>query len=321
MARDVIGYDMSVAFLYPGQGSQHPGMLHALPEGSATTRTLDEAAAHVENLDALDTAESLQSTTGTQLALLIAGVAAARALTDDHDLTPGFVAGHSVGAYAAAVTAGVLTLGEALDAVRLRGELMRQACADGTWGMAAVVGLRLPAARALTDHVATDDDPLWIANINADQQVVLAGTVTALQRAEKAASASGARRFERLTVTVASHCPLQEPTARRLTDHLAGIPRRAQKVPYLTNTRGRRILDNADTVLDDLAQAVAHPVQWRDATTLIAELGATCAIEMPPGHVLTHLMANTTPRIQALSEHLGLDATLVQARRHHEYTT
>ena len=106
---------MSLAFLYPGQGSQRPDMLRALPASPAVTRTLDEAALELDHtrwpagLDDLDTAEALQSTTNVQLALLISGVAAARALTDDRGLVPAFVAGHSVGAFAAAVTAGVLT--------------------------------------------------------------------------------------------------------------------------------------------------------------------------------------------------------------------
>jgi malonate decarboxylase epsilon subunit len=310
---------MSLAFLYPGQGSQRPGMLHALPYSPAITRTLDQAATALDGLDGLDTAEALRSTTNTQLALLIAGVATARALTDDHGLVPAFVAGHSVGAFAAAATAGVLTFGEALAAVRLRGELMQQACASGRWGMAALIGLRLPTARVLVEKVGTDDNPLWIANINAADQIVLSGTVAALERAEPASRQAGARRWERLEVIVASHCPLQQSTANRLAEHLAGIPRRSQQVPYLTNTGGRRILDDSAVVLDDLAQAVAKPVQWYNATRLMSELGATCAIQMPPGHVLTRLLTGAAAEIHpvALAE-TGIDQAVAYARRHQQ---
>ena len=144
---------MSLAFLYPGQGSQRPDMLRALPASPAVTRTLDEAALELDHtrwpagLDDLDTAEALQSTTNVQLALLISGVAAARALTDDRGLVPAFVAGHSVGAFAAAVTAGVLTFAEAMSAVRLRGDLMRSRGADETTA-------RLDALLAVIAHLA-----------------------------------------------------------------------------------------------------------------------------------------------------------------------
>ena len=116
-----------------------------------------------------------------QLALLIAGVACARALTEDHGLAPQFVAGHSVGAFAAAVTAGVLTLPEALIAVELRARLMEKACAQGDWGMAAVTGLPTRTAAEIVRKIATDDDPIWVANINSATQTVFSGTVPALQ--------------------------------------------------------------------------------------------------------------------------------------------
>jgi malonate decarboxylase epsilon subunit len=111
---------------------------------------------------------------------------------------------------------------------------------------------------------------------------------------------AGARRWEPLDVTVASHCPLQTPTAERMAAHLAGLPRRPQRVAYLTNTGGRRV--RADSaVLDDLAHAVARPVQWYDAMRLMRELGATCAVQMPPGHALAALVARSTPSMYALA--------------------
>jgi malonate decarboxylase epsilon subunit len=298
---------MSLAFLYPGRGSQRPGMLRALPASPAVTRTLDEAALELDHtrwpagLDDLDTAEALQSTTNVQLALLISGVAAARALTDDRGLVPAFVAGHSVEAFAAAVTAGVLMFAEAISAVRLRGDLMQQICSRGRWGMAAVLGLRSAAVGALADRVATPDDPVWIANINAADQIVLSGSVAALERAKAAARLAGARRWEPLDVTIASHCPLQKPTAERMAAHLAGVPRRPQRVDYLTNTGGRRVRADSAAVLDDLAQAVARPVQWYDAMRLLPELGATCAIQMPPGHALAALVAGSVPSMYAVA--------------------
>ena len=184
-------------------------------------------------------------------------MACARALTEDHGLTPQFVAGHSVGAFSAAVTAGVLTLAEALAAVALRGQLMEDACADGDWGMAALTGLPTRSAYQIADQVATADDPIWVANINSATQTVFSGTTTALQRAADAARIAGAFNYERVNVSVASHCPKQAGTAAQLKAHLAGLPRRAPTARYLTNTRGRATT-SAETILDDLAQAVAH---------------------------------------------------------------
>ena len=298
---------MSLAFLYPGQGSQRPGMLRALPASPAATDSLDEASTALDHtrwpagLDDLDSAEALQSTTNVQLALLITGVAAARTLTDDHHLAPNFVAGHSLGAFAAAVTAGVLTLPEAMAAVQLRGDLMQQVGAGRRWGMAAVIGLRAPAVRALADRVGTPDDPVWVANINSADQIVLSGTIAGLERAKDASRRGGARRWDTLDVTIASHCPLQKPTAARMAARLARVPRRTQRVAYLTNTGGRRVRADSAAVLDDLAQAVARPVQWYDSVRLMGELGATCAIQMPPGHALAALMADSVPAINTLA--------------------
>ncbi|PPS70048.1 MULTISPECIES: ACP S-malonyltransferase [Streptomyces] len=311
---------MTVAFLYPGQGSQRPGMLHTLPASPAITATLDEAAGILSrigatDLDALDTSEVLHATTNTQLALVIAGVAAARSLTQDYGARPDFVAGHSVGAFPAAVTAGVLSFDEALEVVHLRGELMQRVCAGGGWGMGAALGLGVRDVRTLAQQVSTTDDALWIANINAPDQIVLSGTVVALQRAESAASCLGARRWQRLDLAVASHCPLQEPVAARLAEYLAGVPRRPQQVAYLSNLRGRRIRGNGEAVLDDLAWSVAHPVQWYDVMSVIGELGATHAIQMPPGQVLARLLPDAAPATRPIALDGSGFGRVVQAYR------
>ena len=309
---------MSLAFLFPGQGSQQPGMLHTLPGTPAVSAVLDESRSQLRGLGLtadIDTAASLHDTTNVQIALLIAGVACARALTEDHGLTPQFVAGHSVGAFSAAVTAGVITLVEALEAVALRGHLMKEACADGDWGMAALTGLPTRSACEIAQQVATADDPVWVANINSATQTVFSGTASALQKAADAAQIAGALNYERIEVSVASHCPKQTATARRMAAHLARLPRRDPTGRYLTNTRGRATT-SAETVLGDLARAVAHTVEWYDATRLMGELGATCAIETHPGHVLTRLLPSAAPTIAALSlQDIGIAAVARRAIR------
>jgi len=309
---------MSLALLFPGQGSQQPNMLRALPDTPAVGAVLRESRSQCAKpgvTDDIDSTTALEDTTNVQMALLIAGVACAHALTEDFGLTPRFVAGHSVGAFAAAVTAGVLTLPEALSAVALRGRLMEAACAQASWGMAAVSGLPTRAATQLAQHVSTDNDPLWVANINTATQTVLSGTSAALQKAAYAAEDAGAANYQVLDVSVASHCPLQADTANRLAAHLAHIPRRTPSARYLTNTRGRAVV-SADAILDDLAQAVARPVHWYDAARLMPELGVTCAIETPPGHALTRLFASAAPNVTALAlQDEGIDIAAARARR------
>jgi malonate decarboxylase epsilon subunit len=286
-----------IAFLYPGQGAQQAGMLTTLPDGAATRSTLEEAAELLGPIDGLDTAESLASTTNAQLALLICGVASTRTLIDDHGVRPDIVAGHSVGAFAAAVGAGVLTFAEAVAAVRLRGDAMAQACASGQWGMAALTGLRLRVVRDLVNA----DDTVWVANINAADQVVLGGTVAALDRARQAAERAGARRFEMLDVAVASHGPLQSDAVHVVAQYLSTVPHREQCAAYMTNVGARRIRDDPAAVLDDLATAVAHPVRWLDIMRMLPELGVVATVEMPPGHVLSRLVTATTSTVYAFS--------------------
>lgn len=307
----------SLAFLYPGQGSQEPGMLRALPNSHAAQQTIEEAEATLGGIDDLGSAAALESTTKSQLALLICGVAAARTFAQDYHVSPGFVAGHSVGAFAAAVTAGVLTLPEALIAVRQRGELMGRACASGQWGMAAVIGLRLQAVRNLLAAVDADSDDLWIANLNSADQVVLAGTAAALDMARQAARHAGARSCETLDVHVASHGPVQCGTARALAAHLAGIPARTQTAAYFSNVGARRIRDDPRAVLDDLANSVAHPVRWYDIARVLPEYGVTTAVQMPPGHVLSHLMSAAAPDVAVFSaadDGFGLSAARLGRR-------
>jgi len=320
---------VTLALLFPGQGSQEPGMLHTLPPSPAVTATLaeaDDVLAELAWSGDLDTVAALRDTTAVQLALVIAGVACARALTNDYGLTnddltnddgllPAFVAGHSVGAFSAAVTAGVLTLREALGAVRLRGDLMREACAGRAWGMAAVTGLPIRAARQMAVDVSTAAEPLWLANVNSATQTVLSGTTAALAAAEQAAKTLTARSFEHLDVSVASHCPLQDGTACQLAAHLADLPRRSPTARYLTNTGGRSV-GTANQVLDDLANAVAQPVQWYDATRLMAELGATVAVQLPPGRVLSQLLRSAAPSISSIAlSDTGFQDARVMARR------
>jgi malonate decarboxylase epsilon subunit len=310
---------MSIALLFPGQGSQRPGMLQHLPSTPTAAKAWFQARRTLRSLTGvpatLDTREALESTTNAQLALLIAGVVSARALVDDEGLQVDFVAGHSIGAFAAAVVAGVLSLSDALRVVQVRGDEMQRACRDRDWGMAALGGLPLSSVRSLLNNVATNDDPLWLANINSADQIVISGTRAALDTLHQRAAAAGAREMNILDVSVASHCPLQADTARAVADALRRVAHGNQRRAYLTNTTGRRLLNAPEKVIDDLAQAVRQPVQWHDATRLMAELGVTIAIETPPGHVLTGIAARAIPDVQCFAaDEIGIGATVRRAR-------
>lgn len=311
---------MTLALLFPGQGSQRARLLSELPETPAATQAQTEAMSVVQSLGidprTLDRTDSLRHTTEVQLTLLIAGVVTARALIEDRQLEVGIVAGHSIGAFAAAVSAGVLTVREAVEVVHHRGQSMQKTSQDGRWGMAAVTGLNLRSTSKLAQTISTESDPLWIANINAGDEIVVSGTTTALRKLRAQAGRAGARDVELLDIAVASHCPLQRRTAAELADRLACVPRRRQQIAYITNTGGRRVMGDAERVLDDLAQSVAQPVRWYDGVCLMSELGVRIAIETPPGHVLTHLVTRTAREIQALSiDDMGLSETVTLARK------
>ena len=294
-------------------------MLHTLPTSPAAAEALSEARDCIDRLGLggdLDSADALRTTTRTQLALLVAGVVSARGLMRDHGLTPEFVAGHSVGAFAAAVVAGVLTFEEAIRAVRLRGDLTARACEDGDWGMAAVSGLGLRPVEELVGRIGTADDPLWVANVNSADQIVISGRPARFEVFARAARAAGARYVRQLDVRIASHCPLQDGTAAQLAKVLSDIPGRRQLVSYVSNVGGRCIRADAERVRDDLARSVAAPVQWYDGTRVMGELGARAALEMPPGHVLSRLVSDSVPEIRAISlDEIGVAEAVARARR------
>jgi malonate decarboxylase epsilon subunit len=306
---------VSVAFLFPGQDSQRPGMLHGLPDHPAIRATLEEASAALgREVRDLDTDASLASTVGVQVALLVAGVAVARAL-EAEGATPDFVAGLSVGAFAAAVTAGCLDFRAALPLVRLRAELMESAYPHG-YGLAAVVGLDERQVAALVQQVSTAQAPVYLANVNAPRQIVIAGADPGLERVLDRARALGVQKAKRLRVSVPSHCPLLQAVADQLTSALAPVRLLPPRVPYAGNRNGRALRD-PELIREDLAGNVAHPVRWHDATTVLFERGAQLFVEMPPGRVLTDLASSAFPEARAVAvADVGLAWAVSLIRRH-----
>jgi malonate decarboxylase epsilon subunit len=305
---------MTVAFLFPGQGAQSAGLLHNLPQHAEVSRTIAEASRILGvDIAALDSADALRSTAAVQEALLIAGVATARALLAEQ-VHPATVAGMSIGAFGAAVACGTLSFGDALPLVRLRGELMEKAFPSG-FGLAAIEGLDEVSVEGIVERTRTAELPVYISNINAPRQIVAAGSDAALIAVMAQARQQGARRTQRLAVSVPSHCPLLQPVADRLAQAMAKLALRTPTMSYVSN-RGGRALSDAEAIRLDLATSIAHPVRWYNALEVMRELGATIFIEMAPGDVSSHLVAEQLPGVRAISiaDHGLRYATVVAAQ-------
>jgi malonate decarboxylase epsilon subunit len=308
---------MSVAFLFPGQGSQQPGMLNDLPECATTAATLREASTVLaRDVLELDTEAALRSTVSVQLGLLVAGVAFGRTLLGEGAM-PSMVGGLSVGSFAAAVLADSLDFRSALNLVRLRGELMEKMYPRG-FGMAVIVGLDEKQLSDLVAEAGSPESPVFLANLNAPRQMVVSGAQAGLERLMGMARLAGANRVEQLNVSVPSHCRLLEPVADELDHAMAGVSLRAPKCVYVGN-RGGRPLRDLNSVRRELVSNVAHAVRWHDATTLMFELGARLFVELPPGRALTSLVAASFPDARAIAcagSQVEFIAQLV--RRHYE---
>src|SRR5580692_7952720 len=278
---------MSVAFIFPGQGSQFPGMLHQLLDHPAVVRTLDEISEDLHSdVRTIDTERGLEFTVDVQIALLAAGVATARALMEQ-DIEPAAVSGLSVGAFAAAVTAGVLSLQDAVDLVKLRAAQMMKLYPDG-YGLSAIVGLNESQVAKIVQAVTSVQNPVFVGNINAPRQIVIAGSNVAMDQVLDEARRQGASKAVRLHVSVPSHCPLLQPVADLLAKRISSLNLSAPKITYVANVNGRP-LRTKELVANDLVNNIAHGVRWNDATTVLQELGCNLFLEMPPGHTLSDL--------------------------------
>ncbi|NMX58361.1 MULTISPECIES: malonate decarboxylase subunit epsilon [unclassified Pseudomonas] len=266
---------MSSLLVFPGQGAQRAGMLQALPD-----HVLEEASdALGEDVSQLDSVQALANTRAVQLCLLITGVAHARQL----QRTPDYVAGLSIGAYPAAVIAGALEFADAVKLVSLRGELMQNAYPQG-FGMTAILGPQLSTVETLLAEIHSPQTPVYLANINADNQTVIAGSDEAMQRVAQRIKGNGVAK--RLAVSVPSHCVLLNEPAEALAQ--AFVTLKAPRITYLSSTRARPI-HNPEQLRDDLAFNMCRIVDWRGTVQSAYERGVRLQIELPPGAVLTGL--------------------------------
>ena len=306
---------MSLAFVFPGQGSQSLGMLKELAESyPVVTDTFNEAS------DALGydlwqvvqdgPAEKLNSTDVTQPAMLAAGVAAWRVWNEKGGATPTVMAGHSLGEYTALVCAGAIEFKDAIKLVAERGRLMQQAVPAGEGGMAAILGLEDDAVRqACAD--AAEGDVLEAVNYNSPGQVVVAGSKAAIDRIVVLAKERGAKRALPLPVSVPSHCALMKPAAEKLATILNDITVSSPDVPVINNVDVSTASD-ADAIRDALVRQLYSPVRWVETVQKMATDGTDKLVECGPGKVLVGLnkRIDKTINAMALFDSATLDAAL-----------
>jgi malonate decarboxylase epsilon subunit len=273
---------VSSLLVFPGQGAQQPGMLHRLPKATV----IEASEVLGEDVLLLDSTQALKSTRAVQLCLLIAGTAAARRLLQQ-GCTADYVAGLSIGAYPAAAVAGALRFSDALHLVSLRGELMQQAWPQG-YGMTAIIGLDLATVEGLLARVHSSETPVYLANINADNQLVIAGSDAAMNAVAELAKGCGAGLAKRLSVSVPSHCPLLDEPAQVLAEAFAKVPLKLPTIGYLSGSRARPIR-SVEALREDLAFNMCRVVDWRGTVQSAYERGVRLHIELPPGAVLTGL--------------------------------
>ena len=288
-----------ILFTYPGQGAQIPGMLHSLSQTVPCQTWFDKASEALgEDVMVLDTEVALKRTRAVQLCILIAGVVMADRLIQEK-MVPDFVGGLSIGAFPAAVTSGALDFTDALKVVSLRGELMESAYPDG-YGLSAISGLIEKDVQILINAVNTPDNPVFLANYNATDQFVIAGSETAMQAVLEKAREKGATRTDRLAVAVPSHCPLLGQAAQKLFEAIRQVPFKRPAIAYLSGSTGR-VLWQPERIADDLAFNMARPLYWANAMTAAYERGVRLAVEMPPGSVLTGLAKRVMTEGDAVS--------------------
>lgn len=282
----------SIAFVFPGQGSQAVGMGKALFDESAAARAVFEAAddALGEKLSAMcfeGPAESLTLTANTQPAILTCSIAALAALREATSLAPSAVLGHSLGEWSALVAAGAIEFADAVRLVRLRGEAMQAACPPGVGGMAAIIGMDGAELEALCAEAA-QGEVVSPANENGGGQIVVAGHAAAVTRLVALAKSRKARAIP-LKVSAPFHCALMQPAADRLAAALDDVAVAAPTIPVITNVEAEPNQD-AGRIKELLVAQVTRRVKWEASVVGAAASGISTALEVGHGKVLAGLI-------------------------------
>jgi [acyl-carrier-protein] S-malonyltransferase len=289
-----------IAFVFPGQGSQHVGMGKELYENFSVARRIFEEAGDslrfsISELCFKGPEESLKLTENTQPAMLTASIAALKVLQTEKGIIPQFTAGHSLGEYSALVASGALAFSEAVKIVRLRGKFMQEAVPVGEGAMAALLGMEREEVEKLCEEVSSGE-VLTPANFNCPGQIVVAGHSKAVGRAIEKVKRGG-KKAVLLPVSAPFHSPLMKPAGERLEKALEEISVSELKVPVVTNVEAE-VNTLKERVKELLVAQVSSPVRWEESMRKMSEKGIEKVLEIGPGKVLSGLMKRIDPRIE-----------------------
>lgn len=307
---------MTLAIVFPGQGSQSVGMMQGFADLPVVRRTFREASdlAGIDywRLATEGPAEALNQTVNTQPLMLVAGVATWRAWREKGGSLPAWFAGHSLGEYSALVASEAMRFEDAVPLVRFRAQAMQEAVPEGTGGIAAILGLEEAALREVCE-AAAQGEVLEPANLNSPGQVVIAGHRGAVERGMALAKEKGAKRAVMLPMSAPSHCSLMKPAAERLRERLESISITAPKAPVVHN-RSARPADTPSAIRQMLVEQLDHPVRWIGIVQFLASQGVRRIVECAPGKVLTGLSKRIAAGVECVSIHdaAALSAALSQ---------
>ena len=292
-----------IAFIYPGQASQYPGMGKELADKNPAARAVfDEAdkalGFSISQICFAGTEEELKLTANTQPAILTCSVAVHRVLSE-RGITPDFVAGHSLGEYSGLVAAGALKFADAVRLVRKRGEYMQEAVPAGQGAMAAIMGLS-PAVVMDACRRAAENEVCSPANLNSPDQTVISGDAGAVKRAVEIAQQSGAKRAVMLPVSAPFHSALMMPAQQRLEKDLRAAEFSNLKMPLVTNVDADTI-SRGEEAREALIRQVTMPVRWEESVRMLIDEGVSTFVEVGPGRVLVGLLRQIERSVGALN--------------------